>query len=118
MSEIVEEDIRWCAGEGFIDFWYDRWLLEAPLINISSSLQPQHCLVAEYFTNEGSDLPKLREFLPLDVVTSISSIPSFKEEMVWAPSINDDFTISSAWTLIQKKRNFSVVSRGVWCTFH
>ncbi|XP_071920659.1 uncharacterized protein [Coffea arabica] len=49
IRETAEPNIRWCLGEGLVDFWYDRWLLGDPLYHLYCPQDSTHFLVAEFF---------------------------------------------------------------------
>ncbi|XP_027156871.1 uncharacterized protein LOC113758040 [Coffea eugenioides] len=114
---IAEDNIRWRLGEGFIDLWHDRWFLDEPLSRQFDGAPP-HCLVAEFYSSTGWNFQRLLQVLPRSVVNNISRIivdPALKDELVWAPSADGTFTVSSAWELIRQRRNLSLVWRGIWC---
>ncbi|XP_027120510.1 uncharacterized protein [Coffea arabica] len=114
---IAEDNIRWRLGEGFIDLWHDRWLLDEPLSRQFDGAPP-HCLVAEFYSSTGWNFQRLLQVLPRSVVNNISRTivdPALKDELVWAPSADGTFSVSSAWELIRQRRNLSLVWRGIWC---
>ncbi|XP_071920617.1 uncharacterized protein [Coffea arabica] len=114
---VAEANFRWRVGEGFVDFWYDRWLFDEPLSSQCDG-EPPHCLVAEFYSSTGWNIERLLQVLPRSVVNSIlqtSVDPALKDELVWAPSTDGRFTVSSAWDLIRQRRNLSLVWRGIWC---
>ena len=53
VRDFMESGIRWCLGKGFVDFWYDRWLLKVPLVEKVGVVDPPHMLVAEFFGERG-----------------------------------------------------------------
>lgn len=40
--------------------------------------------------------------------------PSKKDSMVWSPSADGLFSVSTAWEIVRKKRNISLVSGLIW----
>ncbi|XP_071921874.1 uncharacterized protein [Coffea arabica] len=64
VRERAEQQIHWCIGKGFIDFWYDRWLVDSPLADVVSMVDSPHMLVTEYFGDDGWKLDRLREWVP------------------------------------------------------
>ncbi|XP_027124270.2 uncharacterized protein [Coffea arabica] len=114
---ITEDNIRWRLGEGFIDFWYDRWLFNEPLSSQVTGAHP-HFLVAEFYTSTGWNTDRLLQVLPRSIVNIISQTlvdPKLKDELIWAPSADGAFSVSSAWELVRQRRNTSLVCRGIWC---
>ena len=78
---------------------------------------PPHFLVGEFFTSQGWNVPRLREWVPEAVVQRIATIffsPEQDDVMVWVPSPNGDFSVSSAWEAIRPKRSISLVDHYVW----
>lgn len=43
IREKAESKIQWCVGKGFVDFWYDRWLFDVPLVDLVSLVNPLTC---------------------------------------------------------------------------
>nr|XP_027090418.1 uncharacterized protein LOC113711451 [Coffea arabica] len=118
---VAEANFRWRVGEGFVDFWYDRWLFDEPLSSQCDG-EPPHCLVAEFYSSTGWNIERLLQVLPRSVVNSIlqtSVDPALKDELVWAPSTDGRFTVSSAWDLIRQRRNLSLgnLASAVWKHF-
>ncbi|XP_027171611.1 uncharacterized protein LOC113771199 [Coffea eugenioides] len=114
---ITEDNIRWRLGEGFIDLWYDRWLFNEPLSSQVTGAPP-HFLVAEFYTSTGWNTDRLLQVLPRSIVNIISQTfvdPKLKDELIWAPSADGAFSVSSAWELVRQRRNTSLVCRGIWC---
>ncbi|XP_071933097.1 uncharacterized protein [Coffea arabica] len=114
---ITEDNIRWRLGEGFIDLWYDRWLFNKPLSRQVTGAPP-HFLVAEFYTSTGWNTDRLLQILPRPIVNIISQTlvdPKLKDELIWAPSADGTFSVSSAWELVRQRRNMSLVCRGIWC---
>ncbi|XP_071905711.1 uncharacterized protein [Coffea arabica] len=96
---ITEDNIRWRLGEGFIDLWYDRWLFNEPLSSQVTGAPP-HFLVAEFYTSTGWNTDRLLQL---------------KDELIWAPSADGAFSVSSAWELVRQRRNTSLICHGIWC---
>ena len=99
---ITEDNIRWRLGEGFIDLWYDRWLFNEPLSRQVTGAPP-HFLVAEFYTSTGWNTDRLLQVLPRSIVNIISQTlvdPKLKDELIWAPSADGTFSVSSAWELV------------------
>lgn len=117
IRSIAKENIRYCIGEGLVEFWHSRWLLDKPLLRYSLMSNSYHCYVAEFISHHdwNSQLPHL--YLTNNVVSIILQTkiqPSAKDVLVWLPSSNGLFTISLAWELIRKRRIFSTVGQGLW----
>ncbi|XP_071928034.1 uncharacterized protein [Coffea arabica] len=113
VREFAESQIRWCLGKGFVDFWYDAWCGDLPLALELGMSDPPHFLVGEFFTSQGWNVPRLREWVPEAVVQRIATIffsPEQDDVMVWVPSPNGDFSVSSAW----ESRNLARFQAGIF----
>lgn len=117
VRELAKDSIRWKVGKGLIDFWYDVWIGDRPLIEFSRVIDPPHCLVAEFFTPQGWNENQLRLWLPQFWVQQILTITvdsSVEDKLVWKDSPSGMFTVASAWDLIRRKLNRSLVLSQVW----
>nr|XP_027103148.1 uncharacterized protein LOC113724443 [Coffea arabica] len=74
VREFAESQIRWCLGKGFVDFWYDAWCGDLPLALELGVSDPPHFLVGEFFTSQGWNVLRLREWVPEAVVQRIATI--------------------------------------------
>ena len=59
----AKSNIRWCVGKGFVDFWYDRWLFDLPLVDLISIQDLPHMLLAEFYGAMGWNVEKLMVWL-------------------------------------------------------
>ena len=113
----MESRIRWCLGKGFVDFWYDRWLLEMPLAAVVGVVDPPHMLVAEFFGEGGWNTRLLQTWLPMGLVRQIQGItlyPDQDDEMVWLGSTSGLFAVKDGWEALRLRRNISLVDRFLW----
>ena len=81
----MESKIRWCLGKGFVDFWYNKWLLEVPLVEKVGVVTPPHMLVAEFFGERGWNTGLLQAWLPMGLVRQVQEVslhPDQEDEMV------------------------------------
>lgn len=79
---MAKERIRWCLGEGIIDFWNDRWLLDIPLSQFAKIENPPHFFVAEFVSIRGWNEPRLRDWLPSNLVQMIlDTLPHHRERL-------------------------------------
>nr|XP_027118574.1 uncharacterized protein LOC113735787 [Coffea arabica] len=111
VRDFAEGRIRWCLGEGLIDFWWDRWCTELPLAQILDMPHAPMVLVGELYLQNGWDVARLRSWLPDCYVSKILPLqifPALKDQMVWKGSSSGDFSVSSALEGLRQKRNESV----------
>nr|XP_027075960.1 uncharacterized protein LOC113699812 [Coffea arabica] len=104
IRSLVEPNIRWCVGEGLVDFWKDRWALNEPLEDVVDGAEQPHFLVSEFLTNEGWDEVRVGQWLPDSVISVIKDVPfdvSQKDRLVWLPSTSGLFTVKSAWEVLR-----------------
>ncbi|GKV14725.1 hypothetical protein SLEP1_g25551 [Rubroshorea leprosula] len=115
---------RWRVGSGSsIDFWHDLWIGPQKLIDtVVSTLPPELTVlpVSHFITVDKQwDLSQLVDFLPTNILHSIAAIPlpttnQLANEMFWHGSKNGDFTVSSAFSIIQSQRINQVQSSMQW----
>ncbi|XP_071914053.1 uncharacterized protein [Coffea arabica] len=109
---VVEPKIRWCIGEGLVDFWKDRWALDNPLEEVVVGAEHPHFLVSEFLTRDGWDEARLAQWVPDSVIGVIRDIPfevSQKDRLVWVPSSSGLFSVNSAWEFLRQRRCPSLV---------
>nr|XP_027120463.1 uncharacterized protein LOC113737428 [Coffea arabica] len=114
---VVEPKIRWCIGEGLVDFWKDIWAFDEPLEVVVAGMEQPHFLVSEFITNDGWDEVRLAQWVPESVILVIKEIPfevSQKDRLVWAPSPSGLFTVKSAWEVLRQRRSPSLVDSLLW----
>nr|XP_027077000.1 uncharacterized protein LOC113700749 [Coffea arabica] len=112
----AEGNIRWCLGEGLVDFWQDRWCTDVPLASLVPGPK-SHRLVGEFFLSDGWDEQWLRRLLPGHLVSKVMELrifPNMQDQMIWAASPSGSFTVSSAWDVLRSTHNRSVVDSLVW----
>ena len=87
-------------GKGFIDFLYDRWLLDVSLVDMASIGDLPHMLVAEFYGDASWSTEVLKFRLLMHLVRQVQEIQLFPHQddtMVWLDSSTGDFSIKSAW---------------------
>nr|XP_027099048.1 uncharacterized protein LOC113718336 [Coffea arabica] len=112
----AEGNIRWCLGEGLVDFWQDRWCTDVPLASLVPGPK-SHRLVGEFFLSDGWDEQWLRRLLLGHLVSKVMELrifPNMQDQMIWAASPSGSFTVSSAWDVLRSTHNRSVVDSLVW----
>ncbi|XP_027169914.1 uncharacterized protein LOC113769603 [Coffea eugenioides] len=111
VRDLAEGNIRWCLGEGLIDFWQDRWCTDVPLASLVPGPK-SHRLAGEFFLFDGWDEQWLRRLLPGHLVSKVMELrifPNMRDQMIWAASPSGSFTVSSAWDVLRSKHNRSVI---------
>lgn len=100
-----------------VDFWLDRWMGEDTLARVCGKGNPPHALVAEFFNEEGWNVTKLQQRLPLQIASSIAQMNidrMEKDKLVWVPSKSREFSVFSARNLIRRKPNMFVSCNVIW----
>ncbi|XP_027071842.1 uncharacterized protein [Coffea arabica] len=100
-----------------LDIWYDRWLLDSPLIEVVPTNDPPHMLLVEFYGDGGWKVSQLKSWLPDPLVQQIQKVdlyPNQDHHMVWAVSPSGLFTTKSAWDLIRQKRIPSLLDDLLW----
>lgn len=117
IRHFAESRICWSVGKGDVDFWYDRWLSEEPLIRDCQVVDPPSYLVKDLHSEGGWNLPILRKYLPAQVVARITQVrlyPEYEDFMVWTPSSSGYFSVASAWEALRQRRNSSFIDSRLW----
>ncbi|XP_027171434.1 uncharacterized protein LOC113771000 [Coffea eugenioides] len=117
IREFAEGRIRWCLGEGLVDFWHDRWCTEEPLASLLDVTNKPCVLVGELYLHRGWDVARLRQWLPeayVSLVLQQQIFPDLQDQMVWEGSVSGEFTIVSAVEDLRRKGNTSLVSKYIW----
>ncbi|XP_027171546.1 uncharacterized protein LOC113771125 [Coffea eugenioides] len=80
-------------------------------------VDPLHMLVAEFFSEDGWKLDKLKEWIPdwvLPLIHDTHIYPEQEDRMVWLRSSIGEFSLKGAWNSIHQRRESSQVDRMVW----
>ena len=72
VSHLVKSQMRWCVGQGGVDFWYDRWCSNELLYSKLERQVAPGVLVSDFFDGDAWDVWKLQEVLLPSLVRSIS----------------------------------------------
>lgn len=116
--ETFRSNLMWQIGNGETTrFWEDHWIFnEVPLIN--SIIQPlddnlSQRRVSDYVNGNGNwDRNTLAEFLPVDVLQKILSIPPPNismpaDSLFWKHGPDGSFTTKSAYLAVKKQSNLT-----------
>nr|XP_027124187.1 uncharacterized protein LOC113740870 [Coffea arabica] len=117
IREFAEKRIRWCLGEGLVDFWQDRWCTEVPLAQLLVGSDLPCVLVGELYFQNGWDVACLRQWLPEPLVSMILELqifPAERDQLVWKGSPSGEFSVSTAWEELRHKRNGSLLCKFIW----
>ncbi|XP_027184008.1 uncharacterized protein LOC113782315 [Coffea eugenioides] len=82
-----------------------------------SSADSPYFLVAKFFIGDNWNEAKLRLWLPEPIVLQVLQVqfdPSKKDSMVWSPSANGLFSVSTAWETIRKRKKICLVTGFIW----
>lgn len=101
----AEPNIFWQVGNGFIDFWRDKWVSDEPLQDLCELVDPPHFLVAEFFYQNSWDADRLSQWLPEHLVVRISEISVDPDTPILNLSSNGRFTVASAYDWLRGRRN-------------
>ena len=61
-------------GQGFVDFWYDHWLFNVPLMNLLHKVVLPHMLLADFYLEQGWNSQKLGEWVSENIAKVISQL--------------------------------------------
>ncbi|GKU95851.1 hypothetical protein SLEP1_g9158 [Rubroshorea leprosula] len=125
--DVLQLGVRWQVGSSSnIKFWHDTWVGHKKLLDFAIQPIPQELIdlpVASFISSDKNwDLSPIIELLPLNVLDSITVIPlsitdQFTDSPFWHGSTTGDFTVSSAFAMLQSQRMASTVSvqwRWIW----
>ena len=76
-------------------------------------------LLAEFYSEQGWNLQKLGEWVPENIAKEIYQFHLYlaeKDRLVWLLSALGDFTLKTAWELVQQRRNVSKVDYMCWAS--
>ncbi|GLT80127.1 hypothetical protein SLA2020_515820 [Shorea laevis] len=112
--DVLQLGSRWRVGSGSrINFWHDIWVDSQPLLQSAISPIPldlANLSVSHFITEDKRwNLSLLVSLLPQHILNSIAAIPipimnQLGDERFWHASKNGDFTVSSAFSIIQSQR--------------
>nr|XP_027067839.1 uncharacterized protein LOC113693511 [Coffea arabica] len=117
VRQMAEQNIRWCLGEGLVDFWKDRWVFHEPLESVVDRSEKPHFIVSEFIARDGWDETRLARWVPGFVVQAIKEVPhdlARKDMMVWLPSPTRCFTVKLAWEVLRQRKHRSLVDSLLW----
>lgn len=117
IKEAAEENIFWILGDGNINFWKDKWLIQGRLCDFVSP--PQHLAglsVKDALINIHEWWPQffLSTGILQDILSTASNIRDSSDQCVWTVNSDGNFTISSAWWVRRQKRNLMRYGTMLW----
>ncbi|GLT49358.1 hypothetical protein SLA2020_229210 [Shorea laevis] len=121
--DVLQLGARWRVGSGSnIQLWNDIWAGTSKLLDLTIAPVPHHLLdmtVTDIISNSEWNLLPLVEFLPENVLRMIAAIPlpitsHLDDQLYWHDSPHGDFTVKSAFSLIQQSRLTSIPSTEEW----
>ena len=114
---IVEDNIGWIVRSGSMDFWHDNWLGSDPLCHRVEIFQTQR--VVAFVTGGEWDVRLLSQVLQLKLVRLVLQTSPLtlqgKDRMVWMPTHDGEFSVTSALSLVRTHSNGLL---GVACIWH
>ncbi|GKV30136.1 hypothetical protein SLEP1_g38991 [Rubroshorea leprosula] len=112
--DVLQLGSRWWVGSGScINFWYDIWIGSQQLLDSAVSPIPPELAdlsISHFITGDKRwNLSSLVGLLPQHILDSIAAIHlpimnQFDDERFWHASKNGDYTVSSAFSIIQSQR--------------
>ncbi|GLU24096.1 hypothetical protein SLE2022_400600 [Rubroshorea leprosula] len=111
--DVVQLGTRWRVGSGCnIQLWNDIWVGNSTLLESTIAPVPQHLLgmkVSDIISNSNWNLIQLTDLLPENVLQLIAAIPlsitgHLNDQIYWNAASCGDFTVKSAFSLIQQSR--------------
>ncbi|GKV48718.1 hypothetical protein SLEP1_g55522 [Rubroshorea leprosula] len=111
--EVLQLGTRWRVGSGCnIQLWNDIWVGNSTLLESTIAPIPQHLLgmkVSDIISNSKWNLIQLTDLLPENVLQLIATIPlsisgHLNDQIYWNAASCGDFTVKSAFSLIQQSR--------------
>ncbi|KAL0309423.1 UNVERIFIED_CONTAM: hypothetical protein Sradi_5884600 [Sesamum radiatum] len=113
----VQEHIFWILGNGMVSFWFDNWIGEQTLSQITNSPYVGFESVNYYWRDGTWDKHKLDRVVPPNISEMICNIPILQaadDIIKWKPTHDGIFSISSAWDLIREKRTGQRMLKDIW----
>ncbi|GLT30109.1 hypothetical protein SLA2020_049290 [Shorea laevis] len=122
--DVLRLGVRWRVGSGqHIKLWQDIWVGDKILLDHASNSVPPYLLnssVADIIDSNGNwQLDQIGEFLPAHVLHLIHAVPlstvgSIEDNIYWHNSTTGEFTVSSAFKLIQQQKLHAAQSEEDW----
>ena len=100
VREFVELCIRWSLHKGMVDFWHNIWCGQVSLATELGVYNPPHFLVGEFYTSQGWNVSRLKQWVPSLIVQRITQVQFYPDQddfMVWLPSHIGNFMVASTW---------------------
>nr|XP_016482074.1 PREDICTED: uncharacterized protein LOC107802997 [Nicotiana tabacum] len=116
----AEKHIQWRLHSGNCSFWWDNWLGTGALAqHRTEGGRPRNITVSQFWESGHWNLQKLNHAAPVHKIASILHTPIYHDpntldQDIWVPNDNGNFTCSSAWEVIRKKRPVSFTNKMIW----
>ncbi|XP_027178138.1 uncharacterized protein LOC113777304 [Coffea eugenioides] len=78
---------------------------------------PPHMLVAEFYSDTGWSIDKLKQWVLDHVIARIGQqwlFPELADDMVWIPSASRHFSVNSTWECLRQTRSSATLFRMIW----
>lgn len=117
---MMEKNIRWKINSGNCSFWWDDWLGVGALGNLINGISSQNNTKGHHFLLEGKwNEFKLTQQVPLRLGIQILRMDiqfraGVKDEAIWTPREDGNFSCSSTWEICRTKKQKSKISTHIW----
>lgn len=115
--------LKWCIGEGEMDFWDDIWLKDHPIRHYCNpNAVVRRAQVKDFWRNNRWDENRIRRNLiplgvPNEIVAKILTTPvdsDNKDFLRWGLTPHGNFTTTSAWNTIRHQQPQAATFRIIW----
>ncbi|XP_075099176.1 uncharacterized protein LOC142176035 [Nicotiana tabacum] len=120
LKDKVDQNILWNVGKGNINFWYDNWSPIVPLYKmIEDDLIQQNIMIKEIYNDGQWNWSYFQVQPPDKIKLLVSQLHLILDDDTddtshWICSNSGRCSISTAWNLLRRKRQFSQFDSRIW----
>ncbi|KAG6724418.1 hypothetical protein I3842_03G258400 [Carya illinoinensis] len=119
---LMFKNSRWLVREGSLNFWFDNWLGDGPIVDRLHIVEDSKLQVRQVLDGAVWNYGWLRQIVDEETIGKILQsrlrVRDWKDVLVWKHSIDGLFSTKSAWQLVRSHGTVCTWRKWLWQDHH